>query len=293
VYPSIFLIRFDRLKDVVTPEFFSNLLGLRDAAKHRLSYVFTSFRPLPDLSPDVFKKQFLATFSRDMYLTPATPSDMHIIMDTLEHQYHTNLDNETRQAVIDFSGGYVQFLQLTLVRLKEEPTKVRNSTELLKLLSADEQIVFQSEELFESLTKGEKEVLISIVRGMAIRDEERKQTQYLWNTGMVKDVNRKTVLFSPLFSSYVASLTGAPVVNKEFTKKEHLLFTYLKDHVGELCEREAIISAVWPEHEEMGVSDWAIDRLVARLRTKMKEHESPYQIVTVVTRGYKLIYLTS
>jgi DNA-binding winged helix-turn-helix (wHTH) protein len=289
LYPMIFFIRFDRLQEVVTPEFFSNLLGLRDAAKHKLSYVFTSFRPLHDLAPDVFRKQFLSVFSRDMYLTPATHEDMNIIMATLEGQYHTELDAATGRAIVDLSGGYVQYLQLALIRLKEETKKPKNAVELSHLLSKDEQVIFQSEELFESLTKAEKEVLLAVQNGKHITQEERKNGEYLWNTGMVVVNRGKTHLFSPLFAEYVKTMTGTEHVNKEFTKKEHLLFTFLKEHENELCERETIIEAVWPEHEELGVSDWAIDRLVARLRTKLKDHGSPYQIVTVVTRGYKLI----
>jgi len=42
--PTLFLLRFDRIKDVVTPEFFDNLQGLRDATHGKLAYVFTSFR---------------------------------------------------------------------------------------------------------------------------------------------------------------------------------------------------------------------------------------------------------
>ena len=75
----------------------------------------------------------------------------------------------------------------------------------------------------------------------------------------------------------------------DFTKKEDTLFNYLKRHLNELCERDDIISAVWPEQEELGVSDWAIDRLVARVRSKLKSQNSPYHIQTIVTRGYKLV----
>ncbi len=287
-YPSLFLIRFDRLYDIVTPEFLSNLLGLRDAVKHKLSYVFTSYRPLHDLSPEIFKKQFLTIFSRDMYLPPANKSDMNIVMDTLERQYHTSLDDATRKALVDLSGGYVQYLQLAIIRLREEKTPMNNALALFSFLSRDEQIIFQSEELFDSLTKSEKETLLHIKQGKSVPPSERELTRYLWNTGMVHDVDGKTVLFSPLFDDYVGKLSLNSSNGKEFTKKEHVLFTFLKAHEGELCEREAIIEAVWPEHEDIGVSDWAIDRLVARLRFKLKEKGSPYQVVTVVTRGYKL-----
>src|SRR3989338_8920314 len=56
VLPTVFFIRFDRLKEIITPELFGNLQGLKDAANQKVSYVFTSFRGLSDLEPDVFTK---------------------------------------------------------------------------------------------------------------------------------------------------------------------------------------------------------------------------------------------
>lgn len=68
-----------------------------------------------------------------------------------------------------------------------------------------------------------------------------------------------------------------------------MLFNLLAENRGEVCEREQIIKTVWPEYEEVGVSDWTIDRLVARLRTKLKSQKNNYAIKTVRTRGYRLI----
>jgi hypothetical protein len=288
-YPTLFLIRFDRMKESLTPEFLANLLGLRDAVKHKLSYVFTSYRPLHDLSPEVFQKRHLTVFSSDMYLPPAHDADMHIIIETLQKQYHTELHPDTQKALIELSGGYVQYLQLAIIRLKEEKAIPTKTMDLFTFLTGDEQINFQSEELFDSLTKQEREILLSVKQGNEQTTEDCQTAAYLWNTGMVKDIKGKTVLFSPLFDEYIGKLSMTSSTGKEFTKKEHLLFTFLKVHEEELCEREAIIEAVWPEHREIGVSDWAIDRLVARLRSKLKDHGSPHQIVTVVTRGYKLV----
>lgn len=286
-YPTLFLIRFDRLADAVTPEFLSNLVGLRDAVKHKMSYVFTSYRPLPDLSPEIFKKPFLPTFCRDMYLKPAGAADMETILETLESQYHTTFDTKTKSSLIKLTGGYVQYLQLATIRLHEEKNIPQTPEEFVALLARDEQIAFQSEELFESLTKKEKEMLLTLKQGNKPGNDERDQAQYLWNTGIV-DANDR--FFSPLFEEYVGRVSLTTTNNgKEFTKKEHLLFTFLKAHEDVLCEREAIIEAVWPENKDLGVSDWAIDRLVARLRSKLKAHGSPYSVVTVVTRGYKLI----
>lgn len=262
VSPTLFLVRFDRLSEVVTPEFFSNLVGLRDATKAKMNYVFTSFRTFTDLGP---------VFTKDMYLKPAADEDMSIILQTIGEQYHMSFDEITRKKLIELSGGYVQYLQLAVIRLQKKET--------LNVLSQDEQIALQSEELFESLTKREKEVLLA-------GGVDHTGAEYLWNTGMVKENN---TLFSPLFSEYLRMQPGQVTSQSELTKKEYQLFTFLEAHVDELCEREAIIEAVWPENKELGVSDWAIDRLVARLRVKLKAQKSPYSLVTVVTRGYKLV----
>ena len=41
--------------------------------------------------------------------------------------------------------------------------------------------------------------------------------------------------------------------------------------------------------EELGISDWAIDKLAGRVRSKLKLQDNNYELQTVKTRGYKLI----
>jgi hypothetical protein len=62
VTPVLFFPRFDRMKDVITPSFFDNLQGLKDAVNQRLMYVFTGVRGLDVLSPEVFQKASLSVF---------------------------------------------------------------------------------------------------------------------------------------------------------------------------------------------------------------------------------------
>ena len=287
-YPTLFLIRFDRLTECFTEEFFGNLLGIRDSVKQQLSYVFTSHRALPELSPTIFKKQFLSVFTKDMYLPVATHDDMHTIAQTLMEQYHVHTTDASLKQIIELSGGYVQYLQYSLIRLHESDHKESSRT-LIEDLSGDEQIVFQSEELFDSLTKAEKDIVTQVVQGNTTDAHAKDKAAYVWNTGIIQEKDGKLTVFSPLFASYVSSLSQHTQLGKDFTKKEFALFKYLESHIGSLCERESLIEAVWPESHEMGVSDWAVDRLVARLRSKLKAQQSPYQIETVVTRGYKLI----
>lgn len=291
IYPTLFLTRFDRLKDAVTPEFFNNLQALKDATHQKLSYVFTSYRELDTLVPSVFHRKELSLFSNIMYMPPATVEDSKIVLETIKERYSMQLPETMEKDVIAISGGHVQYLQLSLLVLHEHGKKLPPTSDLEKLLLADERITLQSEELWESLSEVEKTVLLAIAEKKPIAKEEKEQARYLWDTGFVAEQGKGTEIFSSLFQAFALQQIkrndkGNSV---EFSKKEHLLFQYLEEHLNDICEREVIVDVVWPEYKEYGVSDWSIDRLVARVRGKLRKQKSMYEIVTIRTRGYKLI----
>jgi len=284
---TIFFIRFDRLKEIVTPELFGNLQGVKDAANRRVSFVFTSFRGLTDLAPHVFTKSSIALFARTMYIGPAEKKDTKIIFDTYKTRYKLIFPQALENALFEVVDGYVQYLQLALISFHESGKAFKNKQEIFDFLSVDERIILQSEELWESLNGTEQSILLKIEKKQKISPEERKSAAYLWDSGFVNE----DVIFSPLFNHYLKQrqMSKTNGSNVELSKKEHLLFTFLKSKIGAICEREEIIQAVWPEVEEFGVSDWAIDRLVARLRVKLKSQNAKFEIQTVKTRGYKMI----
>jgi pSer/pThr/pTyr-binding forkhead associated (FHA) protein len=85
--------------------------------------------------------------------------------------------------------------------------------------------------------------------------------------GMVR-VDRRVVSLSP----------------KEFT-----LLAYLYDHRGQVCSKDDISGAVWPEYRE-GVYDYQIENLVRRLRSRLEpDPADPQLLITIRGRGYKLV----
>ncbi len=291
VFPTIFFLRFDRIKDAVTPEFFDNLQGLKDATHQKVSFVFTSFRGLDDLAPQVFTRSALSIFSHNMYIKPVKQEDMDVVSKFYQAQNQQQVSQEIEKELLNVVGGSVQYLQLAFIFLRERHFLSAVAEELSKALAADEQVIFQSEEIWESLRAEEQNVLKKISQGLEVTIDEKKEARYLWDTGIVFESGGSTAIFSPLLLLYVKNkMIGKIDGNgKEFTRKEHLLFTFLKEHENEICEREKIVAFVWPETENFGVSDWAIDRLVARVRGKLKKQGSLYEIQTVKTRGYKLV----
>lgn len=288
VLPTIFFIRYDRMKDALTQEFFNNLQGLVAATNHNLSFVFTSVRGLDHLSPNAFTKSQSYAFAHNIYIKPATHVDAEVIYQAMNNSYKLKLQEGLRRELLRAVDGYVQYLFFALVFLLEHKSNLPKSNELFTLLLEDERISLQSEELWESLGPHEQDILIKLHGGEKISKDEKNTAEYLFKTGIISDEG----IFSPLFSSFVQSKIRERTLsdNKvDLTRKEHLFLNLLLSRKNEVCARELIIQSVWPETESLGVSDWAIDRLVGRLRIKLKTQNSKFEIITVKTRGYKLI----
>jgi len=77
------------------------------------------------------------------------------------------------------------------------------------------------------------------------------------------------------------------VVN--LSPKEFALLAYLYEHRGQVCSKDEIGNAVWPEYQE-GVYDYQIENLMRRLRSRIEpDPASPQLLLTVRGRGYKLV----
>lgn len=90
-----------------------------------------------------------------------------------------------------------------------------------------------------------------------------------------------------LMRGKTASIDAA---QSNLTAKEHLLLSYLQSRAGEVCVKDDIIRAVWPEDKviEHGIRDDSLAQLVRRLREKVEvDAGKPRHILTVPGRGYR------
>jgi hypothetical protein len=96
-----------------------------------------------------------------------------------------------------------------------------------------------------------------------------------------------------------SGLEGLPLLDLEpgpqeldtsqLTEKEYLLLEYLRAHPNEVCSKDDLVHAVWPEDQiyERGIRDDSLAQLVRRLRVKIETDPSePRYIQTVPGRGY-------
>lgn len=289
-FTTLFLVRFDRLQDIITSEFFANIQAVKDVAL-QVSFVFTSYRPLHELVPDVFTRSSLSVFTQEMYLKPAKETDIRAVLSTFIQRYDLSLPQWAQDELLTLTGGHVQYLHLALIYIRDHGLP-GSAKELFQAVSQHEEIGFLSEELWSSLTKKEQDTVLSMV----LHPKETPELpRYVVETGMVCSSTKKLQLLNPLFKHFLSTLDAVEKETLTFSKcelsrKEHLLYSLLEEHLGNLVERDIIIQTVWADEAELGVSDWAVDRLVARLRAKLRTRRSEHKIVTVITRGYKLIH---
>jgi pSer/pThr/pTyr-binding forkhead associated (FHA) protein len=99
------------------------------------------------------------------------------------------------------------------------------------------------------------------------RDTPFPDLEVNMEAGIVR-VNRKIVSLSP---------------------KEFGLLAYLFARRGQVCSKDEIGKAVWPEYQE-GIYDYQIENLVRRLRTKLEPDPAKAQLLlTLRGLGYKLV----
>ena len=78
-------------------------------------------------------------------------------------------------------------------------------------------------------------------------------------------------------------------VSPPLSPAQFRLLELLVEHRDRVVQREDVVSAVWPEVVEAGVSEQAIDALVRRLRERLFEYDPHWQyVVTVRGHGFRL-----
>ena len=102
------------------------------------------------------------------------------------------------------------------------------------------------------------------------------------------DVTYQDAILPDLHIDIPAGVVRVGREDVALSPKEFDLLVYLYERQGEVCSKDEIGTAVWPEYEE-GVYDYQVENLVRRLRTKLEpDPATPQRLLTVRGRGYKL-----
>lgn len=270
----LFFNRFDRALTLFSYLFFAHLQSLKDVAKARINFLFTSNRPLEYLSPDIFKGGNLEVFSQKYFLKPSSKNDLIPVVSEFEKSRIMVLNNKVKDIVYQYSGGHSQYALLILQILEKNKFNTENIDSFLK---KDISIFEQGKEIWDYLTLDEKSRIITT--------NKISPNDILLQIGLITPDGN---IFSPLFEHFISIQSAVEKESqKELTKKEKLLLSLLTGRKGELVTREEIINFVWPSDPEE-VNNWTVDQLIKRLRKKLSVLKENKKIITIKNQGYKL-----
>jgi pSer/pThr/pTyr-binding forkhead associated (FHA) protein len=129
-----------------------------------------------------------------------------------------------------------------------------------------------------------------IIRPMELRDGDQIAIGEVTFTFHDPDTTTRE---NPVPDLKVDAAAGVVRVNRRpvtLSPKEYALLAYLHGRRGQVCSKDDIGRAVWPEYQADGIFDYQIENLVRRLRTRIEtDPANPQLLFTVRGLGYKLV----
>lgn len=255
--------RFDQLKKEFNNQFLSNIQSLTTIAPGKIILIFTSIKPLNEISPEPLTGGNLNFYSESLYFKPYSKEDLKKLL-AIEPVRST--PKEILDRLLELSGGHNQLLQI-----------LRRSQKQQNLI-LDQFVKLQMKGLIDYLDYSQRKQLHRIALGKATQEVD----EYLLGVGIVKKKNSQFELFTPLLSKYIR--INLPI---KLPVKEAKLFKLLRKNMGGVVSKDEIFAQVWGEDAE--ATDWALDALIYRLRKHPFMQANNYIIESHKKVGYTLV----
>ncbi len=128
-----------------------------------------------------------------------------------------------------------------------------------------------------------------IVAASLLHDQDRIQIGDVVFIFYDPDITYRDTLFPDLEIDLAAGVVRINRQPVQLSPKEFTLLVYLADRNGEVCSKDDIAAAVWPEYQAE-VFDYQVENLIRRLRAKLEpDPANPHLLFTLRGLGYKLI----
>jgi hypothetical protein len=245
----LILDRFDALPVAAQATIYGGLRSLRDDHKYALTYIIAA-RHAVDPRSELAELFYAHT----IWLGPLSPEDARWSANGYASRAGLVWDEATLANLIELSGGYPALLRATCEAVAAGCRLERDA------LLAHPALCRRLEE-FWSANPSSEELRSSRLDGIPLLVQSAPCPQPAPEPGLDTSV---------------------------LTSKELRLWEYLQAHPGEVCEKDALIQAVWPEDRVFlnGIRDDSLAQLIRRLRQKIAEQ---HVIQTVPGRGYKYV----
>jgi DNA-binding winged helix-turn-helix (wHTH) protein len=284
------LDEFEELWQSLEPRLFQNLRYLRDEFKYHLVFLtITRERLAParrrarDDAAEV--EAFWEMFDPHVFgLGMYEAEDATEMMVRIERRQGQPHDAAHHQALINLSGGHPALLRVLAWGLSHASLAHHDGHSLTAMPS----VANECAKLWADLLPAEQQLVRQIALGReAGVDPDEPVLRELCLKGLVQPSDQLR-LFAPIFTAYVQSQTDPATVGVVVDLPQRLvlvdgrplsgtlsplefnLLAYLAQRAGQICRRDEILAALYPD-EHLAVNDERIDTLLRRLREALGE----------------------
>jgi DNA-binding winged helix-turn-helix (wHTH) protein len=302
------LDEFDAAYKALPPAALANLRALRDADKYSVCFILL-MRDHPErLRNPADSEGFYELISRSILgLKPYRRADAQQVIAQLAARRRHAVSAGQEAELLLLSGGHPGLL-VALFDVLMRGIARSAGINLTHWALEQPQMVEECRKLWVGLGEDERQALSHLVQGISPGYGIR---QLLELKGLVlPSVDGGDGVFSPVFREYILSQgvitaralwldEGAAVVWIEgrrvadLTRLEYDLLRLLYHRLGQVCSRDDILAALYPDEvldPEAGSADNRVDSLIRHLRKAIEPDNShPRYLLTIRGHGYKLV----
>lgn len=198
-------------------------------------------------------------------------------LDHVAEEWNFVADKNMMEKIAERCGGHFMLLKEALRRHKLD------SQQSIDDICNSETIKFRTEQIYFSLLPSERAVLKKIVMNGALDEDSNSEVhsaRYLKKIGLIRD----NIITIPVLETYIKNSLPRPniglsqnhiivnnvIVDNNFSRKELKAFRLLLTRENHIVSREEIAESIWPIDTQSHYSEWAIDRIMSRLRDKIE-----------------------
>jgi len=297
---------------------FLNLRALRDRYAPGFTYVVATNRRLGQIRQDADVGEFAELFAHHIhYISPLNEQETDAFAGRFAAEERITFSEDDVTFLRLWSGGHPGLLEGTarvLALVTGRP--VRNPSQdwiihrrAVEILGQDLTIQAECRKIWNDLTPGEQDALLSLRRGDVASASpvdldlvsakhlviERGNERRIFARSFDEFVQRQQLAHQPGRQGIHVDLDSGEVwvdgvLAPTLTNLEYRLLLLLYGRLGKICDKYEAVEAVWGEEYLEAVDDARIEKLVSRLRQKIEpDAANPRYLVTVRGRGYKLM----
>ncbi len=189
-------------------------------------------------------------------------------------------------------GGYFWLIKQVIRTIRDNPSLKFND------VGKSSQVQIAIEQLYNSFLESERNVLQNLIQGKRIEsDIEKHSLEYLKKISLVNGDKITIPLLDEYIREHVPKIDielrndkiymNSVNIENHFSQKEKRIFITLLRKRNNIISRDELAKAIWPINTEEFYSDWAVDRIVARLRNKVEELGFSKDVIkTYRNKGY-------